>query len=129
MKATIYGYKKCSTVRAAQKFLDDNNIEYTSIDMVNDGISQKTIKELLDLLKIDVDELINKRSITYRQLGLKDTWPNMTKQEKIRTLANNAKLIKRPILIKGKSVALMGFDEDVYKAKLLKKGKVLAKKK
>ena len=42
----------------------------------------------------------------------------MSKAEKIKTLANNPKLIKRPIVVKGKQV-LVGFDQKLFKSVLV----------
>lgn len=121
----IYGYSKCSTVKQAKGYIDRKKMKYDFIDMVEDGISQKAIKEI-DKLVGDIEELINKRSTTYRELKLKDKWEKMTKAEKIKTLANNPKLIKRPIVIKGKKV-LVGFDQKLYKTVLVD-GKAVPKK-
>ena len=121
----IYGYSKCSTVKKAKGYIDRKKMKYDFIDMVEDGISQKVIKEI-DKLVGDIEELINKRSTTYRELKLKDKWEKMSKAEKIKTLANNPKLIKRPIVVKGKKV-LVGFDQKLYKTVLVD-GKAVPKK-
>lgn len=121
----IYGYSKCSTVKKAKGYIDRKKMKYDFIDMVEDGISQKVIKEI-DKLVGDIEELINKRSTTYRELKLKDKWGKMSKAEKIKTLANNPKLIKRPIVVKGKKV-LVGFDQKLYKTVLVD-GKAVPKK-
>lgn len=121
----IYGYSKCSTVKKAKGYIDRKKMKYDFIDMVEDGISQKVIKEI-DKLVGDIEELINKRSTTYRELKLKDKWEKMTKAEKIKTLVNNPKLIKRPIVVKGKKV-LVGFDQKLYKTVLVD-GKAVPKK-
>ena len=121
----IYGYSKCSTVKKAKGYIDRKKMKYDFIDMVEDGISQKVIKEI-DKLVGDIEELINKRSTTYRELKLKDKWEKMSKAEKVKTLANNPKLIKRPIVVKGKKV-LVGFDQKLYKTVLVD-GKAVPKK-
>ena len=121
----IYGYSKCSTVKKAKGYIDRKKMKYDFIDMVEDGISQKVIKEI-DKLVGDIEELINKRSTTYRELKLKDKWEKMSKAEKIKTLVNNPKLIKRPIVVKGKKV-LVGFDQKLYKTVLVD-GKAVPKK-
>lgn len=109
----VYGYGKCSTVRKALKYLDGKKIKYQFEDMVENGITQKAIKEI-DKLVGDIDVLINKSSTVYRQLKLKDKLEKMTKAQKIKLLAENPKLIKRPLVVKGKQV-LVGFEQKLYK--------------
>ena len=53
----------------------------------------------------------------YRELKLKDKLPDMSVDEKLRLLATDGMLVKRPILIDGGSV-LVGFKEDEWSFKL-----------
>uniref|UniRef100_F1LEG9 Uncharacterized protein n=1 Tax=Ascaris suum TaxID=6253 RepID=F1LEG9_ASCSU len=113
----IYGYGKCSTCKKSSKYLDNKKIKYDFHDMVEKGMSQKVVKEIEKLVG-DIELMINKSSTAYRELKLKDKWTKMTKAEKIKTLANNPKLIKRPIVVKGKQV-LVGFDQKLFKSVLV----------
>lgn len=108
----LFGYKKCSTVAKARNFLNEKNIKYTYIDLVEDGIDAKTIEKWL-IEGLDLENLINKRSITYRNIKAKDIWPNLTDKEKIAFLVENPKLIKRPIL-EFNNKCYLGFSEEAY---------------
>ena len=54
----------------------------------------------------------------YRDLGLKDKLPGMSREEQLHLLASDGMLVKRPILIDGDTV-LVGFKEKDWE-KLLK---------
>ena len=123
----IYGYGKCSTCKKSSKYLDNKKVKYDFHDMVEKGMSQKIVKEIEKLVG-DIELMINKSSTAYRELKLKNKWAKMSKAEKIKTLANNPKLIKRPIVVKGKQV-LVGFDQKLFKSVLVDGKKAPAVKK
>ena len=54
----------------------------------------------------------------YRDLGLKDKLPGMSREEQLHLLASDGMLVKRPILVTGDTV-LVGFKEKDWE-KLLK---------
>ena len=64
---TLYGIKNCDTVKKAKKWLEDNNVTYTFHDFRADGLTAMQIDEWLGA--IDIDQLINKRSTTWKQLS------------------------------------------------------------
>ena len=123
----VYGYGKCSTCKKSSKYLDNKKVKYDFHDMVEKGMSQKIVKEIEKLVG-DIELMINKSSAAYRELKLKNKWAKMSKAEKIKTLANNPKLIKRPIVVKGKQV-LVGFDQKLFKSVLVDGKKAPAAKK
>ena len=123
----IYGYGKCSTCKKSSKYLDNKKVKYDFHDMVEKGMSQKIVKEIEKLVG-DIELMINKSSAAYRELKLKNKWAKMSKAEKIKTLSNNPKLIKRPIVVKGKQV-LVGFDQKLFKSVLVDGKKAPAAKK
>jgi len=57
--------------------------------------------------------LFNTSGASYRDGGFGERLPSMTEAEAIDALAQDGKLIKRPLLL-GKGVALVGFDETAY---------------
>ncbi len=87
----IYGIKNCDKVRAALKQAKQTGQNVELHDFRSEGIDQKLLKAML--ADIDMDQLINKRSTTYRQL-------DSTEKENIGmdTLINHPTLIKRPVV-------------------------------
>lgn len=115
----FYGYKKCSTSRKAQKFLDDHGINYEFQDLV---AQPPTEKQLLTWLKAHQDRglryFFNTSGQHYRQMHLKDKIDQMTIPEAAQLLAQDGKLIKRPLLVEGDKLTC-GFNEKMYQKEWL----------
>lgn len=112
----LYQYPKCSTCRKAIKFLNENNVEYQSIDIT---LQPPTIVELQQMLLAqgDIKKLFNTSGMQYREMDMKTRLPKLTNDQAIDLLAGNGKLIKRPFLI-SQSVALVGFKEPLWREAL-----------
>lgn len=108
-------YPKCSTCQKAKKFLDSNKIEYTERHIVTDTPSYDELKKIIELSKIDINKFFNTSGILYRSLNLKEKLKELSYEEKIKLLASNGMLIKRPILISDKMI-LIGFKEPEWKS-------------
>lgn len=108
----VYGIKNCDTVKKARRFLDENNADYEFIDLKTTELTATQLKKWLDN-----PQLINTRGTTYRQL--KDTVLACKDQpELIKLIQANPTLLKRPI-IEYDGEVLVGFDETVYRERLL----------
>jgi arsenate reductase len=110
-----YGYNKCSTCRKAQKWLEDNNVVYVEHAIVDNPPTQAALKRILASGKYELKDLFNKSGVLYREMNMKDVLPTLTQPQAIKLLAENGKLIKRPILTDG-TLHTIGFKEDEFKA-------------
>lgn len=104
MKAIVYGYTKCSTVKKSIKFLEEEGYEFDHIDNVETKLSKDEIKNLHKTSGLDIKKFFNTSGIKYRELGLKDKLENMSDEEKYELLATDGMLVKRPILVTDKGV-------------------------
>lgn len=87
----IYGIKNCDKVRAALKQARQQGHDVRVHDFRDNGIDQEQVQAMLS--DIALDQLVNKRSTTYRQLSDAD------KQSiDSNTLVNHPTLIKRPVV-------------------------------
>lgn len=108
---TVYGIKNCDTVKKALKWLDKNNIAYRFHDLRQDGISKADLQQWTKA--VDWEVLLNTRSTTWRQLPDEDKH-DVDANKAITLMLANPTLIKRPIIISGKTT-LVGFKEVEYK--------------
>lgn len=113
MKAIVYGYTKCSTVKKALKFLDEQNYQYTHIDNVAERLSAEEIKDLHLESGLPLKRFFNTSGMKYRELGLKDKLETMSEQEQYELLASDGMLVKRPIL-KTDNGVIPSFKEDKW---------------
>ncbi len=109
----LYGYKKCGTCRRAEKALSQSNIAYQFIDITEAPPSANALKKILKYAGMDIKKLFNTSGVQYRELKIKDQLPLLSDAEKFDMLANNGRLIKRPIVTDGKK-ATIGYTKDVF---------------
>ncbi len=110
-------YPRCSTCKKAQKWLDEHGVSYDYRDIKEDNPTESELRDWLDKSGLDVKRFFNTSGQLYKSMGLKDKLPDMSVYEKLRLLATDGMLVKRPILIDGGSV-LVGFKEDEWSFKL-----------
>ena len=113
----IYQYPNCSTCRKALKWLDRNGVEHTSVDIVEKPPSKSTL-ERAHRAGIPLRKLFNTAGQSYRRGGFKDKLPSMSKAEALAALADDGKLIKRPLVV-GEGIAPVGFKEAEWADALL----------
>lgn len=106
-------YPKCSTCIKAKKFLIEHNVSIEDRDIKLNNPNVEEIKKFHELSGLDIDKIFNTSGLLYKELGLKEKLKSLSYEEKIKLLASNGMLIKRPILV-SKSKALFGFKEDKY---------------
>ena len=106
-------YPKCSTCKKPKKYLDDKNIKYEDRNIVYDNPTKEELNDWIKNSNKDINKFFNTSGIKYRELNLKDKLKTMSDEEKIQILASDGMLVKRPILIKDKSV-LIGFRENEW---------------
>lgn len=116
-KVIIYGYTKCTTVKKAIKFLEEKQIKYKHIDNVQDKLSEKELTNIHKKSNQDIKKLFNTSGIKYRELNLKEKLENLELEEKLKLLATDGMLVKRPILLTENSI-LIGFKKDEWETKL-----------
>lgn len=107
-------YPKCTTCQRAKKFLDDNNIKYTERHIVTETPTYEELKNIIEDSGLPVSKFFNTSGLLYRSMNLKEELKNCSDDDKIRLLASNGMLIKRPLLIKKEKV-LVGFKEEEWK--------------
>jgi len=106
-------YSKCSTCQKAKKFLDQKEISYQIRDLKEQPLTIHEIQELLQKYKVDLKKLWNTSGILYREKNLKEVLQTMNDDEKIKLLASDGMLVKRPIFI-GNDRVWIGFKEKEW---------------
>jgi len=105
----IYGIKNCDSVKKALKFMKEHQIEYEFVDFKTTPVDEDKISSWLKYQTID--KLFNSRSTTYRNLKLKEL--NLNESDKIKWMAKENLLIKRPV-IEFDDKVVVGFIQKEY---------------
>ena len=113
-KVIFYSYPKCSTCRKASKWLDQNNIHYTFIDISKETPSKQFLELALIQFSLDIKKIFNTRGKNFKSKNIDIL--ELPKKKIIELLSNDGKLIKRPFLIINESKLILGFNESEYTA-------------
>lgn len=111
MSTVVFGIPNCDTVKKARRFLEQYSIDYTFSDLRGEPPTSAQLQHWAD--SVGLDNLVNKRSTTYRQLT--DAEKNgQGDAHWIALLDTHPTLIKRPVLQHNGSVTV-GFKEATYR--------------
>ena len=111
-KIIFYSYPKCSTCRKASKWLDQKNISYQFIDIVNKPPSKDYLKLALKEFSLDKKKIFNTRGKSFKSMNI--DIKVLSNEKIIELLSNDGKLIKRPFLMINESKFILGFNESEY---------------
>ena len=113
MTITFYCYPKCGTCKKAKKWMEQNQVKYSDIHIVENPPSKEELRSLITKSGLPIKKFFNTSGQKYRDLGLKDKLNEATDEEKITWLASDGMLMKRPLTTDGDKVTL-GFKEEQF---------------
>lgn len=114
----FYGYAKCSTVKKAKKWLNENNIPFEEIEITENTPTKEELEKVYKQSGLEIKKFFNTSGVKYRELGLKDVVKTESDDKLLEILSSDGMLIKRPLVYDDKNV-LLGFKEEEWKNKLL----------
>jgi len=92
-------YPKCSTCDKAKKWLDAHGISYTDRHIKEENPTYEELKAWQIQSGLPLRKFFNTSGLLYKSMNLKEKLPSMTEDEKLRLLASDGMLVKRPLLI------------------------------
>ena len=110
---TFICYEKCSTCKKAQKWLDEQGVQYTLRPIKEQNPTAEELTAWADESGLPEKKFVNTSGQLYRSMNLKDKIPAMTRAELFDLLATDGMLVKRPILVTDKGV-LPGFKPEEW---------------
>ena len=110
---TFICYPKCTTCQKAEKYLAAKGVKYQVRNIKEKNPTAAEIRKWYKQSGLPLKRFFNTSGMLYKELDLKDKLPSMSEEEQINLLASDGMLVKRPILIDGKTV-LVGFKEKEY---------------
>lgn len=113
MNRLFIEYPKCTTCKRAKKFLEDNNVAFEDRHIVENNPTEAELTEWIARSGLEIKKFFNTSGLKYKELGLKDKLPEMSYEEKIKLLASDGMLVKRPLIIEDDRV-LVGFKEKEW---------------
>lgn len=116
---TLHGIRNCDTMKKAMRWLQAEGLEYTLFDYKKEGLPPAMIEQWLK--QVDWEDLVNRRGTTWRKLPEAER-ESIDRDSAIQLMSDNPSLVKRPVLVTGKTI-LIGFDTERY-SDTLKSSKV-----
>ncbi|MCI1348023.1 MAG: arsenate reductase family protein, partial [Pediococcus pentosaceus] len=78
---TFYCYSKCSTCKKAEKWLQEHDVSYGKIDLVEQPPTKEQMLNIFSKSNQKLRYFFNTSGIDYRKMGLKDKVEMMTKEQ------------------------------------------------
>jgi len=111
MEIQFYWLPDCTTCQKAKRRLDYHRVAVTKFRNIKDEpLAREEIERLATMLG-GAKNLFSRRSVKYRELGLKDK--TLSETEMLDLMAGDYTFLKRPILAAG-GQAIAGFFEKEY---------------
>lgn len=110
MNIQIFGTKKCSDTRKAERYFKERRIKYQMIDLREKDMSRGEFNSVKQAVG-GIDSMINENSKDKDVITLMKYLSDSDKEEK---LIENQQVIKTPIVRNGRQ-ATIGFCPDVWK--------------
>lgn len=114
MKNILIEYPKCSTCKKAKKWLEDKNINFEERNIVTQTPTIEELTQWISKSGKEIKKWFNTSGLKYKELNLKEKLIDLNNEEKIKLLASDGMLIKRPLLITDKEIYI-GFKEEQWK--------------
>ena len=104
---------RCSKSRQTLAILSDNGINVDIIEYLKDVPSEKTLRQIIDILGIKPRELLRKGEVVYKENNLKRE--DLTDDDLIQFMLDNPILIERPIVYDDKRAVIGRPPDNVLK--------------
>ena len=112
-------YPSCTTCKKAKAWLESKGLEFTARHIKEENPSAEELSLWQEKSGLELKKFFNTSGLVYKDLGLKDKLPTMSREEQLALLASNGMLVKRPIVVTEDAV-LVGFKGKDWE-KLLQK--------
>ena len=112
-------YPPCTTCKKAKQWLLDKGLEFTARHIKENNPTAEELAAWQVKSGLELKKFFNTSGLVYKNLGLKDKLPGLSREEQLDLLASDGMLVKRPILV-AEDTVLVGFREKEWE-KLLQK--------
>src|SRR5699024_8529492 len=113
MTLTMYWYPNCGTCKKAKKWLDDHEIDYQTVHLVNETPTENKLKELIEKSGLQQKKFFNTRGKVYHEENMKYKIKEASIELMVSYVASYGMIIKRLIVTNGEKV-IVGFNESTF---------------
>lgn len=111
MNIQIFGTKKCSDTRKAERFFKERGIKFQFVDMKEKGMNKK---EFLSVAEVNggIEKMLNPAAKDADMLSL---IKYLAPEDKLEKILENSQVIKTPVVRNGKW-STIGYQPEVWKS-------------
>ncbi|MBQ2383916.1 MAG: arsenate reductase family protein, partial [Oscillospiraceae bacterium] len=92
-------YPSCTTCKKAKAWLQSKGLEFTARHIKEENPTAEELSLWQEKSGLELKKFFNTSGLVYKDLGLKDKLPTMSREEQLDLLASNGMLVKRPIVV------------------------------
>ncbi len=118
MNTQFIEYPKCSTCRKARVWLQEQGVEYTGRDIVEQAPGEDELRRWWQSSGLPLKKFFNTCGTKYRELNLSARLKEMSEEEMLALLATDGMLVKRPLLVTAEGRVIPGFKAETWSAAL-----------
>ena len=104
MSIEIYHNPRCSKSRQTLQLLQENGVDPDVVEYLKTPPDKATLEQILNMLGLEPRQLMRKKEQEYKALQLDD--PALSRDQLIKAMIANPKLIERPIVIQNGKAAI-----------------------
>jgi arsenate reductase (glutaredoxin) len=108
----IYHNPRCKKSRAGLAYLEEKTKDFELINYIKEGISKEELEEIISKTGLSAEELLRKQEDAYKK---EIKGKKLSDAELIKAIADNPKLLKRPIIINGAKAVWADPPENINK--------------
>ncbi|CAM3150893.1 Spx/MgsR family RNA polymerase-binding regulatory protein [Lactococcus hircilactis] len=105
----IYTVISCSSCKKAKEWMENHQLEYEEVNLLNDHMTREDFLKILSLTDDGTEEVISKRSRAYQRLNL--DFESLSINELVRIFDENRTLLRRPLILDDCRLQV-GYNED-----------------
>lgn len=106
----IYHNPKCSKSRQAKQILDQNSVVYDTHLYLDNPLKEEELRQLLKKLNLSIKDIVRTKEDVWKE-SFKDK--AFTEEELIKIVADNPKLLERPIIEHGNKAVVARSDDKI----------------
>ncbi|GBG96232.1 transcriptional regulator Spx [Lactococcus termiticola] len=105
----IYTVISCSSCKKAKEWMDNYDLEFEEVNLLNDEIPKEDFLKILSLTENGTEDIISKRSRAYQRLKI--DFDKISVNELVQLIEENRTLLRRPLILDDKRLQV-GYNED-----------------
>ena len=109
-RVDLYGIPNCDTMKKARVWLERHGVDYQFHDYKKSGADPAQLAAWAKV--VGWETLLNRAGTTFRKLP-DEAKENLDERKALRLMSEQPSLIKRPVLVRGKTL-LVGFSPEKY---------------